>query len=63
MELVFSRERTAEFFNLLLYYIYRERDYKEILRDILFYQQIGLAVGDIDKIQQKSVMARYVMQV
>ena len=27
------------------------------------YQQIGLAVGDIDKIQQKSVMARYVMQV
>ena len=27
------------------------------------YKQIGLAVGDIDKIQQKSVMARYVMQV
>lgn len=28
-----------------------------------FHQQIGLAVGDIDKIQQKSVMERYVMQV
>ena len=29
----------------------------------LLLNQIGLAVGDIDKIQQKSVMARYVMQV
>ncbi|CAH3024860.1 unnamed protein product [Porites evermanni] len=30
---------------------------------ILMNMLIGLAVGDIDKIQQKSVMARYVMQV
>lgn len=29
----------------------------------LLLYQIGLAVGDIDKIQQKSVMDRYVMQV
>lgn len=30
---------------------------------ILMNMLVGLAVGDIDKIQQKSVMARYVMQV
>ena len=29
----------------------------------LLLHQIGLAVGDIDTIQQKSVMDRYVMQV
>jgi len=34
-----------------------------LTENLYFHQQIGLAVGDIDKIQQKSAMARYVMQV